>query len=455
MRTMMLLCAVLLVAGCGDDGSLFTGGAGGSPGGAAGAGVGASGGTGGQGGTGAAGGIGGSGGTGAQGGAGGTGGIGGSVDICGPDDADDDGDGFTENDGDCNDCNPKINPMAAEIPDAIEGLPADDDCDGLTDDADPDVAGCDTGLALDSESAMDAVWAVGLCDKKGDGTAKYVTSAAYVLSDGSVPGAVVDKEKFHRGHGLLDHFGNASTPKEGERMLALSSGTARNKEEVGYFARNFNKGYDSPPPSTFDGTMHACPGVVLSKSSTQDAIGLEVEAVAPANVQSFEFRSAVFTFDWPARVCSQYTDVYWVNFMHNGKDGNVAHDAFMNQLSANFPLLSQCDCPPDGPGICIAPPNPAPGQPTKQSNCLGVDMLQGTDFDGNTNPETGWTNAGTGWFRTTVPVSPGVAFKIRFTVWDSGAMPNGVKDYNSDTTALVDGFRWKTAAIAEPATTPE
>jgi hypothetical protein len=44
-------------------------------------------------------------------------------------DSDDDGDGFTENDGDCNDTNPNIHPDAEEILD--NGL--DDDCDGFTD----------------------------------------------------------------------------------------------------------------------------------------------------------------------------------------------------------------------------------------------------------------------------------------------------------------------------------
>ena len=44
---------------------------------------------------------------------------------------DDDGDGFTENDGDCNDSNPDIKPGGDEICDFY-----DNDCDGLTDDED-------------------------------------------------------------------------------------------------------------------------------------------------------------------------------------------------------------------------------------------------------------------------------------------------------------------------------
>lgn len=46
-----------------------------------------------------------------------------------PADVDDDGDGFTENQGDCNDNNAAINPAAAEI--CSDGV--DNNCDGLTD----------------------------------------------------------------------------------------------------------------------------------------------------------------------------------------------------------------------------------------------------------------------------------------------------------------------------------
>ena len=49
--------------------------------------------------------------------------------IC-PDDTDDDGDGYTEKDGDCNDANPKINPGATDIcGDGIDQDCSDGDCD--------------------------------------------------------------------------------------------------------------------------------------------------------------------------------------------------------------------------------------------------------------------------------------------------------------------------------------
>ena len=49
-----------------------------------------------------------------------------------PHEVDDDGDGFTEKTGDCNDSDAEINPDASEISNYL-----DDDCDGIVDDETP------------------------------------------------------------------------------------------------------------------------------------------------------------------------------------------------------------------------------------------------------------------------------------------------------------------------------
>jgi len=177
--------------------------------------------------------------TSAQGGAGGTGvtstatGQGG-IDISssaggmsgcnqGAQDDDLDKDGFTPAQGDCNDCDPNINPGAVEViaePDADGGvpLPADEDCDGMIDNVAPPCDGM--GLAIDDLDPMDAAKAIGAC--------KYVTKASWVLADGSPP--PVDATllaNFHIGHGILPDLGPNNKPQEGDVMLMLSSGTAR------------------------------------------------------------------------------------------------------------------------------------------------------------------------------------------------------------------------------------
>lgn len=81
-----------------------------------------------------------------------------TVDIL---DIDDDNDGFTENDGDCNDFDANIHPNASEVCDYL-----DNDCDGLTDD-DDDSLDSTTGSEFYTDSDVDgfgdngveAVWA--------------------------------------------------------------------------------------------------------------------------------------------------------------------------------------------------------------------------------------------------------------------------------------------------------
>ena len=58
-------------------------------------------------------------------------------------DIDDDGDGFTENQGDCDDGDPSINPIADEVENGV-----DDDCNGEIDDGDIDVASAHTTVIV-------------------------------------------------------------------------------------------------------------------------------------------------------------------------------------------------------------------------------------------------------------------------------------------------------------------
>lgn len=377
---------------------------------------------------------------------------------------DDDGDGYTEEQGDCNDCDANANPGAAEViaekdpadPNAILPDPADEDCDGLIDDLDPDLKPCDDNLALDSNDPMDAVKAIGYCHVDKDGKVKFLNKATWVLADGLPPGPSVDMAKYNLGHGLMDHFGKNDTPREGKRMLALSSGTARNKNEPGFVARNFDKGYSSNPPLTFSGESPACPGVVVPKSSVQDAAGIELELTAPSNALSLEFAFNFRTYEFPQFICTQFNDFFWANLVQGNTNKNISFDQQGNAISVNAAFLTQCDCPPAGPGMCTAPPFPMAGQPQKNFDCAGTELLDGSDFDGNTNPKptyNGWTNAGSGWLKTTTPVTPNQTLKLRFVVFDSGVV-NGVKDHNVDSTVTVDRFRWH-AIPAKNETIPE
>jgi hypothetical protein len=346
-----------------------------------------------------------------------------------PDD-DKDMDGFSEVQGDCNDCDAFVNPSAVEViaePDE-NGMtlpPVDEDCDTIKDNVAPP---CDDGLVLNSEDPMDAAKAVGMCN--------YITSAKWVLADGSAP--PVDPVKlanFHLGHGILDNLGPNNPPQEGTRMLALSSGTARKEGHPEYIHRNFEKGYISNAPFGFPKESPSCAGV--KTQSPRDATGLSVEFVAPSNAQGISFDFNFFTFEWPVYICTNFNDFFIANLTYSNNldfppgqtDGNISFDGQKNPISVNNAFLDVCACPSGPP--CQTPPN----APTKSFDCiLGKTSLIGTAYDSDEGFPT-WTNGATGWLRTNAPVTPGKKFTIRLVTYDS-------TDGKVDSMALIDNWKW-------------
>ena len=136
---------------------------------------------------------------------------------------DNDGDGWSGAQGDCNDCTPQMNPGAQDYP----GNNIDEDCNGAKDDNPVD---CDGALNLASPDPMDGARAMGIC-KVAQGQSWGVVSAKYITSDGQ-PLENYDYDKI--GWGILPAFGPNVKPQEGGKVLALSSGTARQPSDPGY-----------------------------------------------------------------------------------------------------------------------------------------------------------------------------------------------------------------------------
>ena len=396
--------------------------------------------TGGSGGAGNAGGGGGFGGNGTSGGAGGGlvidggGATGGGTTNCtsGPTE-DQDKDGFSVQDGDCNDCDANANPGAYDV----GGNNVDEDCNGTADDTAVD---CDSVItAVGDNDPMNGARAIGLCQPATAGDKKWgVLEAKWVKADGS-PGMN------DLAHGMLPKFGPNVNCQEGKRMLGLSSGTAREPTDSDYAdVSGEDMMTTSPPPTGFPVDSPSCPGNNTTGSVANDPAGLELKLRVPTNAKSFSFNFNFYTYEWPDYVCSNYNDSFVAlqsPAPPNAKLGNISFDTQGNPVSVNNGFLDACGCSSGAP--CQAGGKNFPCS-------LGTTILQGTGFGIDTTQYD--DHGATGWLETKSPVTPGGEVTLRFAIWDAG-------DEVLDSTVLIDNFVFSadeaTGTTTKPVPTPK
>jgi hypothetical protein len=367
------------------------------------------------------------------------------------DSTDHDGDGFSWSDGDCNDCDPDINPGAFDVP----GDGIDEDCDGIPDD---EPTGCDATVALASSDPFDAARAIDLCrqttaDAVGPARTWGVIDAAFVAPDGTdqcVPfGGPADggtscseNPEFALGYGNLSKLG-VNSPRVGAHMLGLSSGTARDPTDPGYVTE-LDKQYTDGAAAGFPAPSPACPGLMTGQP--HDGVALALTIRVPTNAKSFSLSENFFTHEYPAFICSMYDDAFVIEMTppptSGPTSGNIAFDSAGNPICVNNSLLQVCE-PQTVGGKTFACP-------------LGPSSLEGTGFGAEADSSAeGVNHAATGWLQTNVALegSRGATVTFFFALWDS-------TDGDYDSTALVDGFTWSiesatTNPITQPAITPQ
>jgi hypothetical protein len=194
-------------------------------------------------------------------------------------DADQDGDGFTPNGGDCNDCDPNATPDGVEVVATDPNAPAsDENCDGQVDE--PFVA-CDDGMGIDDADPMQAARSMDLCTSVQGEQGYGVISAQYVRANGTSTSPGVSA-------GLVADFG-VNMPRLGTRMLALSSGHARDTSDpspCGGLTCG-TVGIGTPPPN-FTQDVPNCDG----GTDINDDIALELTLRAPRNATGYSFEFA-------------------------------------------------------------------------------------------------------------------------------------------------------------------
>jgi Putative metal-binding motif len=378
-----------------------------------------------------------------------------------------DGDGWTVEEGDCNDCNKYINPGAYDVP----GDGIDEDCDGTPDDA---VTNCDSMLSsVATTNGSDGATAMDICKTT---TANPplpmktwgLISADYVAPDGTsslqMPpssyteeyGCSYDSSGFNLGFGILGPtFGTSNVTQHGQHMLGLSSGTARQPTDPGYSCvSGFDKCSVSGAPSGFPGQTPACGNVMFGQP--HDGAALRVVMRIPTNALTMSFDSNFFSYEFPDWVCSEYNDTYVVIMAPSPAgepstaNDNIAFDSNNNIISVNAGFLRVCQ-PTTMAG--------AEGMGTNAGNYTyacpeGPGKLAGTGFDGNCSDGTGdgQDHASTDWLTTTVSVDSlrGQEVTLLFAIWDSS-------DGELDSTVLIDNVHWTFATAPNtppPATAP-
>ena len=351
--------------------------------------------------------------------------------------ADMDKDGWSPNAGDCNDCDPNVNPGAIDTlhpaPDGGAPVWGDEDCSGNPGD---NAMPCDQGLALDDVVAGDAAKAIELCATASSSDKKYgVLSAAFVRANGAAFSPTLQV-------GIESAFGTNVKVQAGQNMLAISSGYARTVGQPGACnGISCQTNATATAPTGFPQDDPACPPT----ASIADDVALELQIRVPTNASGYAFNFKFYSFEFPDWVCdtSGYNDQFVAlvqppptgAYVPTGSPfGNISFDANNHPVSVNMGFFDVCD--PSSPtrfathcksagGTC--PPLPSPYCP------LGTNDLAGTGFD--VWHSTVGPAGATRWLQTQAPATPGSTITIRFAMWDAG-------NAEFDSTTLIDNFHW-------------
>jgi hypothetical protein len=319
---------------------------------------------------------------------------------------DDDGDGVTEEQGDCDDDDPARSPNFPEI----EGDEVDNDCNAQVDEP---PTPCDQN-ATNANSTTDVVRAIGLCNGE-------VISAQFVGPSDT------------RARALITSFGNAQPSAfEGSRMLHLSSGIANTSAHSP--GTNLNVSGDPENQQTYPDPKGVIGCSTADPNFANDYTELALTIRAPAGAESASFRFQFFSAEYPRFRCSDFDDTFLALIDSDAFQGNISFDAVGNVLSVNGGFFEICNS---------IPGNTCPVSPASLAN-TGYDPNANADEDGGaTRPLT-----------TTFPVSPGETFTLRFIIFDEGENGSANFGHILDSSVLIDQFVWHADPIDDPNTIP-
>lgn len=306
---------------------------------------------------------------------------------------DDDGDGYAEDQGDCDDdllSGRLVNPGAMEIERGQDGLPegVDNDCDSVIDEALLPCAGSpESGDPLDPWSHVHAIEAC-----------HFAVSASWNEA------YAIDA----RSRQIAARFGDGYTPRAGPDFVVLATGIAVDAQDPAFV---------EPQPGTEFENQVAHPDrmgpmgcrSLPDPSTVFDYTELVLGLVVPTNARALSFDFNFMSAEFPEYVCMEYDDTFVAILDSQAYSGNISFDAMGNRVSINVGFFDVCD-------------------PWLHDGCTGNQELLGTGYEHE--------GGGTGWLTTTAPVVPGEKITLRFALFDEG-------DRRLDSAVLIDHFRWE------------
>ncbi len=278
-------------------------------------------------------------------------------------------------------------------------------------------AECESELVLTSKDPYDYAKALGLC--------MGVPKAEILLPSGAVGANTI-------GHAMLSALGAVIVPRQGDKMLALSSGQALNPPTN----TNFDQGKTSAAPADWyaaNGGRYpsspSCGGTGNTTGDTLDGVMLRLEIDVPPIARSFSFDIYFLSAEYPSYVCTQFNDFFVVLL---DSTFTTTNEQFRNPLDKNVAVF-------EGNAVSV---NLAPaglftqctntsGTGWEVTSCEGTDELVGTGFA---------SNGGTGWLTVRGNVVPGETIIVRLAIWDLG-------DHILDSMVLIDNFRWGASTV--------
>jgi hypothetical protein len=358
---------------------------------------------------------------------------------------DDDGDGFTVCDGDCNDHDSLVNPCAFDTnaasgdPVGIDGV--DNDCDGTVDNR----RLCDSSLTSGHDSnAGDYATAMDICPN-ADPRCIWVKSAIFYGPSASTA------------HRITAHMGNNAGfhPHAGAFESFFATGIS--DDDIDTPAYRTGDGTDlmntftNPSPLTAAQNVNPCgTGVAESTVAIHDYTELRLTLLAPVNAGSFTFDFNFFSEEYPVYVCQGFNDTFLAmqtsqqyppSTYPNGFE--VAFDPNGHRVNVNNSFFQDCNSITNQYGFSHTCANPI-GDLTG----TGYEIPYGVAPDPTSNYTQGNGDHGSGatdWLKTTSPIVPGETFTLSFIIFDE-------HDGILDSAVNLDNFRWNSTTLSSPVT---